>query len=257
LRREEDTSGPLPGWLTGLPFAGELFSTDLVTKAVSKSLINPALGNSPEAVALMRRALDSFDETAAQALMRAFTANSTWQTPTLVRLHSQYLADAPEYADHPWMRMLPAKTVGDYQEVRGNFVALPAETRATYHRYYDMSLRMVKRIHDAGVPIMAGTDGPGTNPSGLQEEFRELAAAGLAPLDVLRTATTAPAAYLGRTDRMGVVAEGMDADFLLLDADPLADVKNLAEIAAVVRAGHFLPRQEIDSAVEQLLATAP
>jgi imidazolonepropionase-like amidohydrolase len=257
LRREEDTSGPLPGWLTGLPFAGELFSTDLVTSAVSKSLINPALGNSPEAVALMRRALDSFDETAAQALMRAFTANSTWQTPTLVRLHSQYVADAPEYADHPWMRMLPAKTVGDYQEVRGNFVALPAETRATYHRYYDMSLRMVKRIHDAGVPIMAGTDGPGTNPSGLQEEFRELAAAGLAPLDVLRTATTAPAAYLGRTDRMGVVAEGMDADFLLLDADPLADVKNLAAIAAVVRAGHFLPRQEIDSTVEQLLATAP
>jgi imidazolonepropionase-like amidohydrolase len=257
LRREEDTSGPLPGWLTGLPFAGELFSTDLVTSAVSKSLINPALGNSPEAVALMRRALDSFDETAAQALMRAFTANSTWQTPTLVRLHSQYLADAPEYADHPWMKMLPAKTVGDYQDVRAKFVALPDETRTTYHRYYDMSLRMVKRIHDAGVPIMAGTDGPGTNPSGLQEEFRELAAAGLTPLDVLRTATTAPAAYLGRADRMGVVAEGMDADFLLLDADPLADVKNLAAIAAVVRAGHFLPSQEIASAVEQLLATAP
>jgi imidazolonepropionase-like amidohydrolase len=56
---------------------------------------------------------------------------------------------------------------------------------------------------------------------------------------------------------MGVVAEGMDADFLLLDADPLADVKNLAAIAAVVRAGHFLPSQEIASAVEQLLATAP
>jgi imidazolonepropionase-like amidohydrolase len=55
---------------------------------------------------------------------------------------------------------------------------------------------------------------------------------------------------------MGAVAPGMDADFLLLGSDPLADVNNLHSITAVVRAGHFLPRQEIDSVVEQLHATA-
>ncbi|MBP2478567.1 hypothetical protein JOF53_007439 [Crossiella equi] len=48
----------------------------------------------------------------------------------------------------------------------------------------------------------------------------------------------------------------MTADFLLLDSDPLADVRNLASIGAVVRAGHFLPHQEIDSVVEQLPVAA-
>jgi hypothetical protein len=257
LRGQEDLSGPVPSWLSNLPFANSLFSSDLVTSLLNKQLINPALSNSGDAVTVMRQALGSFDEAAAQEMIRTFAASSTWQTPTLVRLKTEYTVDAPEYADHPWLKMLPAGDASDFREQRGKFLALPAETRAVYHQYYDMSLNMVKRIHDAGVPIMAGTDGPGTSPADLHTEFQEMAAAGLRPLDILRTATTSPAAYLGRTDRMGAVAAGMDADFLLLDSDPLEDVKNLQSIAAVVRTGHFVPKQEIDSAVEQLLATAP
>jgi imidazolonepropionase-like amidohydrolase len=55
---------------------------------------------------------------------------------------------------------------------------------------------------------------------------------------------------------MGAVAPGKDADFLLLDSDPLAKVSNLQSISAVVRAGHFLPREEIDSLIEQLLVAS-
>lgn len=256
LRAHQDTGGPVPGWFADLPFAGWLFSTDLVSDMTAKTLINPALSNSQEAVDLMRRALDTFDEAAAQEMVRHFAAGSTWHTPTLVRLRTQYAVDDREYDEHPWMRMLSAEAAVDFRETRTQFSALPADTRAVYHRCYDMSVRMVKRIHDAGVPIMAGTDGPGPNPADLHTEFRELAAAGLSPLDVLRTATTEPADYLGRSGRMGVVASGADADFLLLDSDPLQDVKNLASIAAVVRAGHFLPREEIDSVVEQRLEAA-
>lgn len=256
LRAQQDPSGPVPGWFADLPFAGWLFSTDLISGMTAKSLINPALSSPQKSVDLMRRALDSFDDAAAQEMVRHFAAGSTWHTPTLVRLRTQYVVDDREYDDHPWMKMLTAEAAGDFREARAKFTALPADSRAVYHRCYNMSLRMVKRIHDAGVPIMAGTDGPGPNPADLHTEFRELAAAGLRPLDVLRTATTEPAAYLGRSDRMGAIAPGMDADFLLLDSDPLEDVKNLASIAAVVRAGHFLPRQEIDSVVEQRLAAA-
>jgi hypothetical protein len=256
LRPEADLSGPVPGWLAALPFAGSLFASDLAKKFTSKGLINPALSNSSDDVNLMRRALDSFNEQAAQEMVQTFAAKKTYQTPTLVRLRTEYLVDSPEYDDHPWMKMLPAGAVSDFKEVRGKFLALPAETRDTYHKFYEASLHMVKRIHDAGVPMMTGTDGPGTSPADLHTEFRELAAAGLRPLDILRTVTSTPAAYLGRADRMGAVAPGMDADFLLLGSDPLADVNNLQSITAVVRAGHFLPRQEIDSVVEQLQATA-
>jgi imidazolonepropionase-like amidohydrolase len=191
-------------------------------------------------------------------LAQTFAHNSTYHTPTLVRLRTQYRADDTEYENHPWLKMMSPQSRIDYQDMRSQFGALPAETRTTFHRYYDLSQQIVKLMLDAGVPIMAGTDGPGGNPGhDMQSEFREMAAAGIPPLDILRSATTVPAAYLGRSDRMGAVDVGMDADFLLLDADPLRDVANMAKIGAVVRAGHFIPRQELDSTIVQLAASAP
>jgi Amidohydrolase family len=258
LRTEEDTGGPLPSWIGYVPFAGKIFASDLVEKVTGKMLLNPALVDSPDDVAMMARALNSFDRAAADDLAQTFARNSTWQTPTLVRLRTQFLADDPEYDNHPWLTMLSPQSRDDYREMRAKFLALPAESRATYHRCYEMSQQMVKLMHDAGVPIMTGTDGPGGNPGqDLSSEFRELAAAGIQPLDILRSTTTVPAAYLGRSAIMGAVAPGMVADLVLLDADPLQDVNNMTRIAAVVRAGHFLPRPEIESLIDELAHSVP
>jgi cytosine/adenosine deaminase-related metal-dependent hydrolase len=255
LRTEADHAGTarIPGWLSGLPFADHLFSTNFVQQRVKKVLLNPALSDSAETVRLLRRALDSFDEDAAEQLVDVFARHKTWHTPTLVRLRTQYWADDPAYADHPWLSMLSEQDRRGYHETRQRFVDLPADTRATYHDCYDMSLRLVGMMHTAGVPIMAGTDGPSASPGqDLASEFRELAAAGIQPLDVLRSATTVPAAYLNRTHDLGAIDVGFKADFLLLDADPLASADNLAQIAAVVRAGHFIAQDEIRSVVDQL-----
>lgn len=255
LRSEADDvgTGRIPGWLSGLPFAEHLFSTDFVQQRAKKMLINPALSDSAETVSLLRRALDSFDEDAAQRLVGVFARHETWHTPTLVRLRTQYRADDPAYADHPWLSMLSEQERRDYHETRDRFLDLPEDTRATYHECYDMSLRLVGMMHTAGVPIMAGTDGPSASPGqDMASEFRELAAAGLRPLDVLRSATTVPAAYLSRTHDLGAIDVGFTADFLLLDADPLVSAGNLTQIAAVVRAGQLIPREEIRSVVDQL-----
>jgi len=118
-------------------------------------------------------------------------------------------------------------------------------------------LKLVGIMHAAGVPIMTGTDGPGGNPGqDMPSEFQELAAAGLSPLDVLRATTTVPAAFLGRSDRMGAIDAGMAADFVMLDADPLQSVDNLSQISAVVNSGHYATAAQIDETVDQLLASA-
>jgi Amidohydrolase family len=255
LREDDPGSWPIPAWVTGLPFAEQLFSSKLVTKITERALLNPALTHSPATVAVMRRALDSYDEKAARTLAATFARNATWQTPTLVRLRTQYRADAPEYDGHPWLAMLSGQARRDFAAMRQKFLALPETTRQTYHDYYAHALRFAGTLHQAGVPLMTGTDGPGGNPGqDLAAEFRELSAAGLPPLAILRAATSAPARYLGREQRMGAVATGMDADFLLLDADPLGHVDNLSRISAVVRDGHFLPRPEIQAIVERLAA---
>jgi imidazolonepropionase-like amidohydrolase len=111
---------------------------------------------------------------------------------------------------------------------------------ATLHSANVRNLALAKFLSDAGVPMMAGTDGGGLAVPGMtmQQEFDELARAGISPLKVLQMTTTNPAIFLGRTKSMGLVADGYEADLVLLDANPLESVANLHGIAGAVRAPH-------------------
>ncbi|WEO76532.1 amidohydrolase family protein [Cryobacterium sp. SO2] len=257
LRAIADTSLALPNALGYVPFAEQLFASEIVTKATATTLLNPALSDAPESISVLQRALDTFDEGAAKTLSATFAKNGTWQTPTLSRLRTEYRMDAPEYQDHPWLQMLSAQVRSNFQTTRTAFLDLPEKRRAAYHQYYDTASRFVGIMHAAGVPIMTGTDGPGGNPGqDMPSEFQELAAAGLTPLDVLRATTTVPAAFLGRSDRMGAVDAGMAADFVLLDSDPLTSVDNLSRISAVVNSGNYHTVAQLDESVDRLLASA-
>jgi imidazolonepropionase-like amidohydrolase len=98
----------------------------------------------------------------------------------------------------------------------------------------------LRRVWHAGVPVVMGTDagniGTLHGPS-VFREMRLMAEAGLAPLDVLRAATTHGAKALGRDGEVGRIAPGMLADLVILDADPLADIGNLARIHRVIKDG--------------------
>ena len=70
--------------------------------------------------------------------------------------------------------------------------------------------------------------------------------AGLSPLDVLQMTTLDGAQYLGRESTMGCVAEGKDANLVILTDDPLVSVQNLHNISAVVRAGVYHSAADLD-----------
>ena len=82
-------------------------------------------------------------------------------------------------------------------------------------------------------------------------------AAGYSPVDALRAATLAPAQFLGREKDLGTVAQGKIADLVLLDADPLADIRNTQTIQAVVLNGRVLDRKALDALLTRLEASAP
>jgi imidazolonepropionase-like amidohydrolase len=100
--------------------------------------------------------------------------------------------------------------------------------------------QMVGMLYRAGVPLIAGTDTPAPwvlPGAGLLVELELMAEAGLPPAEVIQTATGRAAKILHRYDVVGTVQAGRFADLVLLDADPLADIRNLRRIAAVYLAG--------------------
>lgn len=251
LRARDDTSLPFPAWMGGLPFV-----EDVMTARTATTLINPAAFNSPEVAALLTDAVDSFDEARAHSVAATFARHGTWHTPTLVRLRTQYLMDDPAYRDDAWLGRMDAGSRDEYADVLATFAALPAATRDGYRRVYAMAKRFTGILHEEGVPMMAATDGQGKVPGqSLQQEFRELGAAGIAPLDVLRMATSAPASFLGRPATMGVISPGADADLLLLGSDPTTDVANLGSVTAVVRGGQHLAVEELHARIEQVVSS--
>jgi imidazolonepropionase-like amidohydrolase len=104
----------------------------------------------------------------------------------------------------------------------------------------------VRDFQASGGMLLTGTDMSPWPGAGLHEELRLLVDAGLSPLAALQAATGNSARALGWDGRTGAIAVGLDADLVLLDADPLRDIANTTRIRAVVRAGHLLDRAALD-----------
>jgi imidazolonepropionase-like amidohydrolase len=106
-----------------------------------------------------------------------------------------------------------------------------------------VALANLRAVRDAGIDIALGTDAGNIGTVHGPSVFREaalMAQAGLTPAEVLRAATVGGARVLGMEAQLGDLAPGRLADLVLLDADPLQDVANLARIHLVVRAGRPL-----------------
>jgi len=105
-------------------------------------------------------------------------------------------------------------------------------------------LASVKALHDAGVPILVGTDvsvpfpflGGLAHGASVHHELMMLVRAGLSPVEALRAATSVPADHFGLLDR-GRIAAGLRADLLLVDGDPTTEISDTLNISAVWRRG--------------------
>jgi len=164
---------------------------------------------------------DSFSSQKAAVLFAAFKKNDTWQVPTLV---AQPIREAVN---------------GGRKDLNEDDI-----------RYGKLLVRkqfdMVAAMKRAGVKIMAGTDLP---PDGLtlHEELSLLVEAGLTPMEALQTATRNPAEFLGRLDSLGTVERGKIADLVLLDANPLQDIRNTRRIHAVIFGGNVIPQSPLQT----------
>ena len=95
-------------------------------------------------------------------------------------------------------------------------------------------------LHKAGVTVLVGTDAPLRNSPpgfGLHEEMLLLVRSGMTPFEVIRAATLESTRFLGLADSLGTIEVGKVADLVLLNANPLADIRNSSRTAFVVSNG--------------------
>lgn len=112
----------------------------------------------------------------------------------------------------------------------------------------------MKAIADSGGKILAGSDTPEWLQAygwGLHRELLALVQAGLTPYQALVAATRNPAEFLNQTNEWGTIEAGKRADFVLLTANPLADIRNTGKIEAVGVGGKVLTRAELDLMIER------
>jgi imidazolonepropionase-like amidohydrolase len=163
----------------------------------------------------VEQAVDENLGPAGQALFQRFARNGTWYVPTLVAYERGFVLWSNDPA-----ALKPRLEVHEKQ------------------------IELVRMMHNAGVPIMAGSDFsdwalvPGID---LHNELALLVEAGFSPMEALQTATLNPAKFLGKTETFGTIQVGRVADLVLLDANPLEDISHTRKIHAVVLGGKFFP----------------
>jgi len=205
------------------------------------------------------RAVATFDALRAAALFARFVKNGTWQVPTLVELRRNALGGSSDETpaagrkSDPRWTYLPASLRERWEQER----ASPADPAGP--ALFASEIALVRGMHAAGVPFMAGTDS--ANPSvlpgfSLHDELKLLVAAGFSPMEALQAATLNPARYLGRQREGGTIEVGKLADLILLGADPLADISNTRKIDAVIVNGRYLARADLDAMLSRVEAEA-
>jgi len=209
------------------------------------------------------RFLAAYDPPREAAIVRRVAAAHVWQCPTLFWERGQWLVDAIDwrqdtaglaYAGRSWVVQRWPKSQA------GIAKAMDYEPLAEREKFVAHELALVRRLHAAGVPFLAGTDAPAgvdlIPGLSLHQELQRFVDAGFTPLQALQTATLNPARFYNRTQDFGAVLPGRLADLLLLRANPLANIANTRQIAGVVADGRYLARPALDSLQARLRQVA-
>ena len=206
--------------------------------------------------------LSTYDPERAAKLFALLAKNQTWQCPTLVWERGGNLIELSDFSKDPRAKYVPAywkdvtwKRFTEQVEHDFNTDDLP-----TRRRFVQKELEVVNAMYHSGIPFLAGTDTP---PGvyifpgfSLHEELQRFVAAGFTPLEALQTATLNPAKFLGMEDRFGTIEKGKIADLVLLDGNPLDEIRNTQKIAGVVANGRYFSRADLDKLLAGVEAAA-
>ena len=196
------------------------------------------------------RMLDTYSADKAARIFALLARNKTWQVPTLEFKYGQTHIDDLFASGDPRLKFIPASDLQWWSPQKNFFARYRTPAYIEFRKkLFTRELDLVGAMHRAGVPFMAGTDLSGAfvfPGSSLHHELELYVQAGFTPFEALKTATLNPAIFLGEDKSWGTVEPGKQANLVLLDANPLVDIRNVRLVNAVILNGRYFSRPDLD-----------
>jgi imidazolonepropionase-like amidohydrolase len=184
-----------------------------------------------------------------------------WIVPTQ-SLYERWFApiSADELLKDPEMKYMPVTTLENWKQRKNQYtVDNPSFNQAQWEEFNLIRRQLIKRLQENGHGILLGSDAPQLfNVPGfsIHHEISGMIGAGLSPLEILQSGTINPATYVGMEGVFGQVKEGFTADLVVLDANPLEDIKALKQISGVMIKGTWISKERIEEKLEKIAANA-
>jgi imidazolonepropionase-like amidohydrolase len=199
---------------------------------------------------------DQADRSRIAGIAAATAAANVWNVPTQSLFEHVTVAEwAPEdMARWPEMKYMPREAVAQWEHAKRDLLTDANYKATTATTAVDIRRSLIMALKDAGARLLLGSDSPQIfNVPGfaLHRELEYLVAAGLTPFEALQTGTVNAAEYFSAEGQFGAVRTGADADLMLLDANPLEDIRNSRRIHGVMVRGVWLSRGDLDRMLAQ------
>jgi imidazolonepropionase-like amidohydrolase len=180
-------------------------------------------------------------------------------TPTLNGSRIIAWLDRDTHANDEYLRYIGPKLRKTYEWRIQRAAQADAAAIAQRHAHFEHMAAVLPMLQEAGVTIMAGTDAGFLNSFnypgiGLHDELALFVEQGLTPVQALSAATRAGPAWFGKLERYGAVGVGKAADLVLLDRNPLEDIKATRAIRAVMLRGTVHDRAALDRMLSETQA---
>ncbi|WP_425237533.1 amidohydrolase family protein [Ulvibacterium sp.] len=197
------------------------------------------------------------DTTRIDQLVKMSKENKVWIVPTQ-SLFTRWFAptNGEELLAQPEMRYITEETLDEWRTRKEQSTGPDSGFDADQWKQFDAIRRqLMKKLQDGGHGMLLGSDAPQLfNVPGfsIHHEIDAMEDAGLTPLEILQSGTINPAIYFGMDDQFGEIKEGLDADVIIVDANPLENLDALQQIFGVMRQGKWHSKEAIDQRLGEI-----
>jgi imidazolonepropionase-like amidohydrolase len=198
------------------------------------------------------------DTSKIRELAQATKEAGVWVVPTQSLLERWVGPTPPEtLGQQPEMKYMANQTVGGWVRQKNQFIHADNYTETKANRFNEIRRQIIKTLHDEGVGLLLGSDAPQVfNVPGfsIQHELDAMIKSGLTPYEALKIGTVNPAVYFDAEGEFGTLVPEAAADMILLNGNPLEDVKNVQRRAGVMVRGQWLSEEAIQQRLDEIAA---